>query len=93
MSDICWTFGFARFARKTQVERSLHWLAAPTISDYFALKHLKEHVRTPPRAVLLLKRDHVTRAHRATGLLPACSESDTSQSGFREGTLVSRNLK
>jgi len=45
--DICWTFGFARFARKTQVERSLHWLAAPTISDYFALKHLKEHVRTP----------------------------------------------
>src|SRR5882762_7078175 len=50
-------------------------------------------MRAPSRAVFLLSRGHVARAHRAAIIFPACSEPDAAQCCFRQRAVVLRKLK
>src|SRR3981189_1417960 len=50
-------------------------------------------MRAPSRAVFLLSRGHVARAHRAAIIFPACSEADAAQCCFSQRAVVLRKLK
>src|SRR6266849_188265 len=91
--DVRRAFGFACFTRQTQVERFLDVLIVPAVAQHFALQQLKQHVRAPSRAVFLLSRGHVARAHGAAIIFPACSEPDAAQRCFSQRAVVLRKLK
>ena len=58
-----------------------------------ALEHLEQHVRPAARAVLLLERRHVARAHRAVVVLAALANADAAERRLRERSVVVRELE
>ena len=62
--DIDRALALAALAGKAEVEGLAHGLVAPAVLHEFALQHLEQQMRSPPRTVHLLARDLVARAHR-----------------------------
>ena len=58
------------------------------VGDHLALQHLEQHARAPARAVLLLERRHVARAHRPVVVLAAFADADAAQRRLRERAVV-----
>src|SRR5258707_10306300 len=91
--DVRWAFGFACFTRQAEIERFLDVLIVPAITQHFALQQFKQHMRAPSRAVFLLSRGHVARAHGAAIIFSARSEPDAAQCCFSQRAVVLRKLK
>src|SRR6202790_5169412 len=86
-------FRFAGLAGEAQIERAFHMFVLPGVMHHLALQNFKKHMRTAARAVLLLKRNHIARTHRAGIMLAAFSQSDAPNSRLREGAAIIRKLK
>ena len=78
--DVGRALGLAGLARQAQVERLLDVFVLPRVRRRRSpLQHLEQQVRAAARAVLLLERGHVARAHRAAVVLAAFAEADAAQ--------------
>src|ERR1700736_961853 len=86
-------FRFAGLTGKTQFQCVLDVFVLPAVTYYFALEHLKEHVRASASAVFLFERHQVTWTHCAAITLPARPESNASLGGLGERTVVIGKLE
>src|SRR6185437_5469949 len=87
------TLALASLATQAEIERFLHALVLPPGFQFFALKHLKQHVRTTARRVLFFQRDHVTGTHHAFFFTSAFAYTDAAHGRMPEAAFILGKLE
>ncbi len=83
----------AALAGKAEIERLLHFFAAPAIANDFPSRHLPQKMSATAGRVFFFMRGPVAGTHQAAFFAPALAHPHTAQSGLGKAAVVIEKLK